>query len=218
MERYQERAEKSRREAESARKQREKMQDIIPFGEPIKVGHHSEGRHRRHCDKIHNLMGKQVKLEEKAQYYENKTLDDYSISSDDPEAITKLKQRLAKFEESREAIKKHNKEQPDQKFKPYVLTNLGARIRNTKKKIDSLKKAQEIEFSYEGKGFKVITNKEENRIQFLFDGKPNEEIRDILKGRGFRWSPQNKAWQRLLNNNAVFSAKNIARQLSELNF
>ncbi|MGW1989608.1 DUF3560 domain-containing protein [Embleya sp. NPDC001921] len=38
-------------------------------GEPIKIGHHSEGRHRRDLDRIHNLHGAAVELHKTATYY-----------------------------------------------------------------------------------------------------------------------------------------------------
>jgi hypothetical protein len=51
-------------------------------------------------------------------------------------------------------------------------------------------------------GLEIIENKDENRLQLIFDGKPSPEIRQWLKGRGFRWAPSQGAWQRQLNGNA----------------
>lgn len=39
---------------------------LPPMGEPIKVGHHSEGRHRRALERAHNYMGKAVRGREQA--------------------------------------------------------------------------------------------------------------------------------------------------------
>lgn len=55
----------------------------------------------------------------------------------------------------------------------------------------------------------VVRNKEAMRLQLMFDGKPEEKTREILKSNGFRWAPSNMAWQRLLNNNAEWSLKRI---------
>ena len=44
----------------------------IPLGQPILVGHHSEGRHRKALDKSWNEMGKCVAMSEKAESYESK--------------------------------------------------------------------------------------------------------------------------------------------------
>ena len=39
---------------------------LPPGGEPIKVGHHSEGRHRRAIDRAHHTMGRAVEAEHDA--------------------------------------------------------------------------------------------------------------------------------------------------------
>jgi hypothetical protein len=46
--------------------------DGIPFGQPILVGHHSEGKHRRALQKSWNAMGKSVELTKKAESHESK--------------------------------------------------------------------------------------------------------------------------------------------------
>jgi hypothetical protein len=61
----------------------------------------------------------------------------------------------------------------------------------------------------------VVENTELMRIQLLFDGKPSDEIRNILKSNGFRWSPSNKAWQRQLTDNARYTTKRVLKQLEE---
>jgi hypothetical protein len=61
-----------------------------------------------------------------------------------------------------------------------------------------------------GETAKIIRNKEEMRLQLVFDGKPAEKTREILKSNGFRWAPSQTAWQRLLNDNAEYALKRIA--------
>lgn len=41
---------------------------LPPGGEPIKVGHHSEGRHRRAIDRAHNALGKSVAADREADH------------------------------------------------------------------------------------------------------------------------------------------------------
>lgn len=60
-----------------------------------------------------------------------------------------------------------------------------------------------------GESAQVIANKEEMRLQLVFDGKPSEDTRNKLKSNGFRWAPSCRAWQRLLNSNAVQALKRI---------
>lgn len=43
-----------------------KDRDFLSLGEPIKVGHHSEARHRRAIDDAWNNMGKSVEMDKKA--------------------------------------------------------------------------------------------------------------------------------------------------------
>lgn len=71
----------------------------------------------------------------------------------------------------------------------------------------------ELEYNY--KGITVKQNKEANRLQVIFDGKPSENVRNILKSNGFKWSPSNEAWQRQLTENALCRLKRIIDSLVE---
>ena len=46
--------------------------DFLALGEPIKVGHHSEKRHRALIERNHNRMTKSVELADKAQAYRDR--------------------------------------------------------------------------------------------------------------------------------------------------
>lgn len=48
------------------------MAGVIPMGQPILVGHHSESCDRNYRDKTHNTMGKSVAVSKKAAYYADK--------------------------------------------------------------------------------------------------------------------------------------------------
>lgn len=58
--RLRERADKHEVKAASARKRSDDLVSMIPFGQPILVGHHSEGADRRRRERSWNLMGKYV--------------------------------------------------------------------------------------------------------------------------------------------------------------
>ena len=64
--------------------------------------------------------------------------------------------------------------------------------------------------------FEVIQNEELNRLQLKFDDIPSEEIRNMLKSNGFRWSPKNEAWQRQLTNNAIWATERLIKKLKEV--
>ncbi len=101
-------------------------------------------------------------------------------------------------------------------FASYSLTNNNANIKTTAARIAQLEKAADRvtkEMMY-GE-IKVIENAEENRIQFFFPGKPPYETIILMKSRGFKWSPTQGCWQRLWNGNAVYSAREILKQLTQ---
>lgn len=62
--------------------------------------------------------------------------------------------------------------------------------------------------------FKVVENAEIDRLQLIFDGKPDEETRTILKQNAFKWAPSQTAWQRQLTDNARRSLESVIRQLA----
>lgn len=55
----------------------------------------------------------------------------------------------------------------------------------------------------------MVANSENNRLQIFFDEIPSPEIRQELKGQGFRWARSEEAWQRQLTDNAIYAAKQI---------
>lgn len=101
----------------------------------------------------------------------------------------------------------------------WQLQNRNAEIRRVKERIAALEKEKTAgtrTHTYEGlPGLEVVENTENMRIQLKFDGKPDEETRATLKGNGFRWSPKEGAWQRQLNNNGRYAAKNVLQKLKD---
>jgi hypothetical protein len=107
---YKKKAEKLLQESSVALEQSNYMASRMQ-GEPIKIGHHSEKRHRKDVDKMHGLMDKFVDLKQKAKHYEHKAVaaeNNQAISSDDPAAIKKLRKQLAANEALRDKMKRIN--------------------------------------------------------------------------------------------------------------
>jgi hypothetical protein len=102
-ERYAERAAKARGEAARAFESARVIADGIPMGQPILVGHHSERRHRKDIERVHNGMRKGIDAEGKAAHYAHKaeTYGTHGVSSDDPTAVTKLEIELVALRTSR---------------------------------------------------------------------------------------------------------------------
>ena len=112
VERYATLAEKHRAAGRAAGEQAHKMASAIPFGQPIHVGHHSEGRDRKYRERIGRTYDKEIEHYNKAEYYERKAHaaeTNNAISRDDPDAIEKLQTRVKGLETLQEQMKACNK-------------------------------------------------------------------------------------------------------------
>ena len=209
---YQERAEQAEQRSQAHYKRRNDLASVIPMGQPILIGHHSEKRHRKDLDKIDNEMRKSIQESEKADYYRNK-LDNIdnskAISSDDPKAIEKLEARIEELEKAKVEVKARPHEW-------YELPYLNADIRRCKDRIKEIQELEELQFEdVTFNGGKAILNREINRLQFLFDDKPDEEIRTLLKKHGFKWSKYEQAWQRLYNKNGIRAVRYVIEEIQK---
>ena len=95
-------------------------------------------------------------------------------------------------------------------YPAYLLQNNNANIRRIRGRIEELKKRSEnTPEGWEFDGGRVVMNTTENRLQIIFDGKPDADVRTELKGEGFRWAPSQGAWQRQLTDNAMRAARRL---------
>ena len=110
-ERLEARAAAKRAEAQAAFRRSKQMSDVIPFGQPILVGHYSEGRDRRYRARMQSLMFKGCELDSYADELERRaaSVGTGGISSDDPSAADKLREKIAEAEASQENMKAANK-------------------------------------------------------------------------------------------------------------
>jgi prefoldin subunit 5 len=164
-----------------------------------------------------------------------------AISGDNPEAINLYKEKLTKLEAVQDQMKAVNKafakgddalkalgltdeqimkmksNMPSYERKPYpawALSNNNAEIRRVKEKIEQLEKLDTVEAEIIiFKGGKLLVNAESNRVQFLFPGKPGDEIRSLLKSYGFQWAPSEGAWQRQRTLNTIHTAKYLVSKI-----
>lgn len=163
------------------------------------------------------------------------------ISSDDPDAVAKLKAKLEALERDQElmkaanaAIRMKDTKKGDTKlaelgyteeeivklrapdfcgrigYPAYRLQNNNANIRRIRQRIAELEKKKENPAEgWEFDGGKVVVNQGVNRLQIIFDDRPDADLRSELKGEGFRWAPSQGAWQRQLTDNAMRAARRI---------
>ena len=111
IERYRKRAAKAEAESLQQHNRASEMSSVIPFGQPILVGHHSEKRHRATARKIEAAHRKGFEESEKAEYYRDraKTVEsNQAISGDNPDAMSLYAEKLAKLEALQERMKAVN--------------------------------------------------------------------------------------------------------------
>ncbi len=112
IQRYKDLAEKKQAESEQTLDQAHKMADVIPFGQPILVGHYSEGRDRNYRARIEGKFAKAFELNNTAKYYRDRASSaekNNAISSDAPDAIELLREKLAGLKESHAMMVQGNK-------------------------------------------------------------------------------------------------------------
>jgi len=217
------------------------MADQIPLGQPILVGHYSEGRDRRFRARLGRMMERSYAKQQEAGRLQERAeaaARNRAIFSDDPLATMKLEEKIAHLEARQAAMKRINavsrslklsKAQPDLRermlqgvaagrwseaevravveastytydqrvaFPGYALTNNQANIRRLKARVQGLVRQEETpeRSPEEHGGVRLIDNKENNRVQVVFPGKPDAAVRQLLKGAGFHWSPSEGGW------------------------
>lgn len=109
--RYEDRAATARTQSAATHRRAHDMASVIPFGQPILVGHHSERGDRNFRGKISRTFEKSFELHKKAEHYDNKaaSVGTGGISSDDPDAVQKLRKQLEGAERTQETMKAVNK-------------------------------------------------------------------------------------------------------------
>lgn len=102
-------------------------------------------------------------------------------------------------------------------YPDYELSNNNANIHRVEERLKSLKAAKERGSSeQEYKTFKVVENTEAMRYQIIFDGKPEADVRTLLKSNGFKWAPSQGAWQRQITANGKWALERVVEKLKEM--
>jgi len=98
-----------------------------------------------------------------------------------------------------------------QPFSDYDVKNNYAEIRRLEKRIAEISRNQEIGFSgWEFEGGRAEANTDLNRLQLLFDQRPDSEKHSALRHAGFVYSHTNGAYQRQLNEGAIYAAGRLS--------
>lgn len=172
-------------------------------GQPILRGHYSEQKHLNTQKQLDASFNRATKELEKADWYEEKakSVGKGGISSDDPDAITKLEVKVAELQAE--------KNKTSAKY---------SEIRRLKKRIDELKHLATLKtkrFSYPDYGFDLEQNAEEKRIKFVFSENPSPLVAQLLKKRAFKYSPKKNEWIRLWTYNAAADASILRTEIKK---
>lgn len=222
-ERLRKAAAKRRAEATAKYDAGTKALEAIPFGQPILVGHHSEKGDRAYRDRAVARIEQSFELSTEAGKLEARAdaIGTRGISSDDPEALAKLQDKLLQLEEAHTHMIERNKEAraigTETPYFAYQLTNSGANIRRIKMRIARLERtrnAPAMQPMY-GNGWEMFEEKDSNRIIIKFADRPAPELCKSLRSYGFLWSPSRGAWVRNAIN-ASFAVSRAFQLLSAL--
>lgn len=156
------------------------------------------------------------KLEDMKKLQEDMKAANKALRLKDKEAGNDQLREMGYSEESIEELRK-----PDYlgrvSYPNFQLSNNNANIHRVEERLKRLKAVKERGGSeQEYKTFKVVENTEAMRYQIIFDGKPDAEIRTLLKSNGFKWAPSQGAWQRQITSNGKWALKKVVEKLKEM--
>ncbi|MBZ5709663.1 DUF3560 domain-containing protein [Nannocystis pusilla] len=213
------------RAAQADRLTRESSEGLPDNGQPILVGHHSEGRHRRMIERSHTKMRKSIELADEAENLQrraNAAAKNRAISSDDPDAIEKIRAKIDHLEESSAQWKTINRavrskdphsslaalgvspRRIDELLKPdfagrvgipdYQLSNTRAEIRRLKERLTELEQAATTAAPepVEIDGAEARWETEENRI--IVELPPGTAARPLTRDEKRRRSEIMRHW------------------------
>jgi hypothetical protein len=212
-------AEKARTEAQRVHDRAMEQAQIIPMGQPILVGHHSERRDRKTRARIGGMFDRAYALDKRASEFARSALaaeKNQAISSDDPSACERLQERIDALTTRRaemvcknRAARKAGTPVPHEAWE---LSNIGANIRRLTARFQELTARATLiadappEVEQQIGEVRVVHNLADNRLQLFFPQKPDMQTREALRKNGFVWAPSVGAWQRKLNNAARYAA------------
>lgn len=156
------------------------------------------------------------KLEDMKKLQEDMKAANKALRLKDKEAGNDQLREMGYSEEAIEELRK-----PDYigriGYPDFQLSNNNANIHRVEERLKRLKAVKERGSSeQEYKTFKAVENTEAMRYQIIFDGKPEADIRTLLKSNGFKWAPSQGAWQRQITGNGKYAFNRVVEKLKEM--
>lgn len=135
VERYQDYAHNAIKRSDKYCEAANEGQEFLRLGEPIKIGHHSEKRHRALLERNARKMDKAVEEQRKAEHYEGKIVYWESmvgkIDLSMPESVDYFKFELDKAKTTHKDLK----DNPDKREHSYSLTYAKKAVNELEKKV-----------------------------------------------------------------------------------
>lgn len=105
-------------------------------------------------------------------------------------------------------------------FASYSLSNNLAKIKDAearmKRHAAMAEMATQGDEEHEYEWGKLVVAFGDERYRFIFDGKPSQEIINLMKSNAFKWSRANMAWQRQITPNAKYAVKRMIEELNKM--
>ena len=180
-------------------------------------------KHEKQMQRLDNLFKEYDKITALEERIKNFAYEckHRPIKAGDASALEKLRTKVEELTALQNQMKQDNAEARRRgEIAPYGAYSLSNNRQNLKRYADRLAALEAAKSAptatadnIKGEGFRVVRNTDIMRLQFLFDGKPDEQTRTLLKSNGFKWAPSQMAWQRQLTANAERAARTVAEAI-----
>lgn len=102
-------------------------------------------------------------------------------------------------------------------YPDYSLRNIGAKIRDAAKRAERIETVAQMEATTETVGLATVTvDPDDNRVLIAFPSRLTKPDYQKIRSAGFVWSPSRNAFVRKLSSGAVYWARHVAGQITEL--
>lgn len=163
------------------------IQGLPPGGEPIKIGHHSEGRHRRAIARSDQNMRAAIEEDKKADYWRSRArgAERRARQKSDPGVV---RRRIGRLQEDLRAQERTLAKAPDNRYAQRWHEHLTLRIAFEEARLASLNPEPFAPLTAYKKG-DIVQHKRHGKCEVLNVGRVNLKIRELGgPTKGWQWS------------------------------